>query len=141
MDHGARRRSQTTAISHRIERTSSTSGRPRAGPPRRPVAGGETSAFQCGLPRNVPVLQVDPAGGRAAADRAANPERLPCSARICRMSALYLLCLIMSRGFRDVVLVACALICAAAAIYVVYNIEVFKHKYELQILGQPEQQQ
>jgi hypothetical protein len=51
------------------------------------------------------------------------------------------MCLIMSRGFRDVVLVACALICAAAAIYVVYNIEVFKHKYELQILGQPEQQQ
>ena len=59
----------------------------------------------------------------------------------CRMSALYLLCLIMSRGFRDVVLVACALICAAAAIYAVYNIEVFKHRYELQILGQPEQQQ
>ena len=57
------------------------------------------------------------------------------------MSALYLLCLIMSRGFRDVVLVACALICAAAAIYAVYNIEIFKHRYELQILGQPEPQQ
>lgn len=79
--------------------------------------------------------------GSGAADRAANPERLPCSGAHCRMAALYLLCLIMSRGFRDVVLVACALICAAAAIYVVYNIEVFKHKYELQILGQPEQQQ
>ncbi|HEX9322568.1 MAG TPA: hypothetical protein VF913_10670 [Xanthobacteraceae bacterium] len=47
----------------------------------------------------------------------------------------------MSRSFRDVILVACALICAAAAIYVVYNIEVFKHKYELQFLGQPDQPQ
>jgi len=47
----------------------------------------------------------------------------------------------MSRGLRDVILVACALICAVAAIYVVYNIEVFKHRYELQILGQPDQQQ
>ncbi|TMJ47818.1 MAG: hypothetical protein E6G84_12710 [Alphaproteobacteria bacterium] len=51
------------------------------------------------------------------------------------------MCLIMSRGLRDVILVACALICAVAAIYVVYNIEVFKHRYELQILGQPDQQQ
>jgi hypothetical protein len=51
------------------------------------------------------------------------------------------MCVIMSRGFRDVILVACALICAAAAIYVVYNIEVFKHRYELQFLGQPDQQQ
>jgi hypothetical protein len=51
------------------------------------------------------------------------------------------MCLIMSRGFRDFILVACALICAVAAIYVVYNIEVFKHRYELQILGQPDQQQ
>ncbi len=49
--------------------------------------------------------------------------------------------LIMSRGLRDVILVACALICAAAAIYIVYNIEVFKHRYELQFLGQPDQQQ
>jgi len=47
----------------------------------------------------------------------------------------------MSRGLRDVILVACALICAAAAIYIVYNIEVFKHRYELQFLGQPDQQQ
>ena len=51
------------------------------------------------------------------------------------------MCLAMSRSFRDVILVACALICAAAAIYVVYNIEVFKHKYELQFLGQPDQPQ
>jgi hypothetical protein len=51
------------------------------------------------------------------------------------------MCIGMSRGIRDVILVACALICAAAAIYVVYNIEVFKHRYEVQLLGQPEQQQ
>ena len=44
----------------------------------------------------------------------------------------------MPRMIRDVILVACALVCAAAAIYVVYNIEIFKHKYELQLLGQPE---
>ena len=49
--------------------------------------------------------------------------------------------LVLPHGFRDVILVACALICAVAAIYVVYNIEVFKHRYELQILGQPDQQQ
>jgi hypothetical protein len=48
------------------------------------------------------------------------------------------MCPVMSRGVRDVILVVCALICAAAAIYVVYNIEVFKHRYELQIL--PDQQ-
>jgi hypothetical protein len=51
------------------------------------------------------------------------------------------MCLVMSRGIRDVILVICAVICAAAAIYVVYNIEVFKHKYELQFLGQPDPQQ
>jgi hypothetical protein len=51
------------------------------------------------------------------------------------------MCQLMPRGIRDVILVACALICAVAAIYVVYNIEVFKHKYELQFLGQPDQQQ
>lgn len=45
----------------------------------------------------------------------------------------------MPRMIRDVILVACALVCAAAAIYVVYNIEIFKHKYELQLLGQPDQ--
>jgi hypothetical protein len=50
------------------------------------------------------------------------------------------MCLTMSRGFRDVILVVCALICATAAVYVVYNIEVFKHRYELQFLGQPDQQ-
>ncbi len=44
--------------------------------------------------------------------------------------------LVMPHGFRDVILVACALICAAAAIYVVYNIEVFKHRYEQQIFGE-----
>jgi len=27
-----------------------------------------------------------------------------------------------------------------AAIYIVYNIEVFKHRYELQIMDQPDQQ-
>jgi hypothetical protein len=53
-------------------------------------------------------------------------------------TAMYL---VMSRGIRDVILVICAVICAAAAIYVVYNIEVFKHKYELQFLGQPDPQQ
>jgi len=47
----------------------------------------------------------------------------------------------MARGFRDVILVICALICAASAIYLVYNVEVFKHRYELQFLGQPDQQQ
>jgi len=47
----------------------------------------------------------------------------------------------MSRGIRDVILVACALICTAVAIYVVYNIEVFKYRYDLQVLGQPDQQQ
>jgi hypothetical protein len=51
------------------------------------------------------------------------------------------MCLVMSRGIRDVILVICAVICAATAIYVVYNIEVFKHKYELQFLGQPDPQQ
>jgi hypothetical protein len=51
------------------------------------------------------------------------------------------MCVGMSRGIRDVILVICAVICAAAAIYVVYNIEVFKHKYELQFLGQPDPQQ
>jgi hypothetical protein len=54
---------------------------------------------------------------------------------------MMLMCLFMSRGIRDIILVVCALICAAAAIYVVYNIEVFKYKYELQFLGQPDQQQ
>lgn len=51
------------------------------------------------------------------------------------------MCLFMARGLRDVILVVCALICAVAAIYVVYNIEIFKHRYELQFLGQPDQQQ
>jgi hypothetical protein len=49
------------------------------------------------------------------------------------------MCRVMFRRVRDVILVICALICAAAAIYVVYNIEVFKHRYELQFL--PDQQQ
>ena len=49
--------------------------------------------------------------------------------------------LVMPRGVRDILLVVCALICAAAAIYIVYNIEVFKHRYDLQFLGQPDQQQ
>jgi hypothetical protein len=47
----------------------------------------------------------------------------------------------MSRAIRDVVLVACALVCAGSALYIVYNIEAFKHRYELQFLGQPEQPQ
>ena len=51
------------------------------------------------------------------------------------------MCLIMSRGIRDIILVVCAVICAAGTIYVVYNIEVFKHRYELQFLGQPDSQQ
>jgi hypothetical protein len=51
------------------------------------------------------------------------------------------MCLVMSHGFRDVILVVCALICAGTAIYVVYNIEVFKHRYDLQFLQQPDQQQ
>jgi hypothetical protein len=51
------------------------------------------------------------------------------------------MCLSMFRGIRDVILVVCALICTAAAIYVVYNIEVFKYRYDLQVLGQPDQQQ
>ncbi len=45
--------------------------------------------------------------------------------------------LLMPHGFRDIILVACALICAVAAIYIVYNIEIFKHRYELQIMDQP----
>ena len=45
--------------------------------------------------------------------------------------------LLMPHGFRDIILVACALICAVAAIYIVYNIEIFKHRYELQIMEQP----
>ena len=49
--------------------------------------------------------------------------------------------LVMRRGLRDVILVICALICAGAAIYVVYNIEIFKHRYDLQFLGQPDQAQ
>jgi hypothetical protein len=49
------------------------------------------------------------------------------------------MCRVMFRRVRDVILVICALICAAAAIYVVYNIEVFKHRYELQFL--PDRQQ
>jgi len=51
------------------------------------------------------------------------------------------MCLIMSRGIRDIILVVSAVICAAGTIYVVYNIEVFKHRYELQFLGQPDSQQ
>ena len=46
----------------------------------------------------------------------------------------------MPRRLRDLIHVGCALICAAAAIYVVYTIEIFKQKYELQILGQPDSQ-
>jgi hypothetical protein len=51
------------------------------------------------------------------------------------------MCLVMSRGIRDIILVICAVICAGAAIYVVYNIEIFKHRYELQFMGQPDPQQ
>jgi hypothetical protein len=36
--------------------------------------------------------------------------------------------LLMPHGFRDIILVACALICAVAAIYIVYNIEIFRHR-------------
>ena len=42
---------------------------------------------------------------------------------------------------RDLILVLCALICAGTAVYIVYNIEVFKHRYDVQIFGQPDQQQ
>jgi len=47
--------------------------------------------------------------------------------------------LVMRRATRDLILVVCAVICAGTAIYVVYNIEVFKHRYELQF--QPDQAQ
>lgn len=56
----------------------------------------------------------------------------------CRTS-LPCLCSAMARVLRDVILVVCALICAGTAIYVVYNIELFKHRYELQFMGQPDQ--
>ena len=47
----------------------------------------------------------------------------------------------MFRSIRDIIVVVCAVICAVSAIYVVYNIEIFKHRYELQFMGQPDQQQ
>ena len=46
----------------------------------------------------------------------------------------------MPSTVRDVILVGCALICAAAAIYVVYNVERFKRLYDLQFLNQPDEQ-
>jgi hypothetical protein len=46
----------------------------------------------------------------------------------------------MLRDVRDIVLVGCALICAAASIYVVYNIERFKQLYDWQFLNQPNSQ-
>jgi hypothetical protein len=47
---------------------------------------------------------------------------------------------LMLRDVRDIVLVGCALICAAASIYVVYNIERFKQLYDWQFLNQPNSQ-
>ena len=81
--------------------------------------------------------------GREAGGRDASEPRIAsvCLAAYALPEALRTaMCLVMSRGIRDIILVVCALICAAGAIYVVYNIEVFKHRYELQFLGQPDSQ-
>ena len=131
----ARAISQMTAISHRTENSSSTSDPLEPAPPARSASGGRKSRFQCGATQNVPLLVAE-ARHRAIV--------ICCTVGIATRGLPELraipICKCMAHGMRDLVLVVCALICAAAAVYVVYNIEVFKPRYDLLLL-QPDQQQ
>jgi hypothetical protein len=44
----------------------------------------------------------------------------------------------MWRIIRDAIVVGCAVICAGASVYIVYNVERFKRLYEVQFLNQPD---
>ena len=131
----ARAMSQTTAISHRIENNSSTSDPLERGPPGRSASGGRMSRLQCGATQVVPLLVAE-SRGRAIVicwTIGIATRGLP------EVRAIPI-CKCMSHRMRDIVLMICALICAAAAVYVVYNIEVFKHRYDLQLLQSDQQQ-